>query len=125
MNLIFYHKCHSPHLPTVTGKGGPKSQTGKVSLFCTESSWGTTISGGMFYAAAWRNDGISASTKDIWLEYINAAIENSATDIRLIYSHKQIMIFYNYVLQKSLQPKKEILILFSALNALEDNCSSA
>lgn len=61
----------------------------------------------MFYAAAWRNDGISASTKSIWLEYINPAIENSATDIHLIYSQKQIMISYNYALQKSLQPKKK------------------
>lgn len=33
-----------------------------LNFFCTESSWGTTVSGGMFYTAAWRIDGISAST---------------------------------------------------------------
>lgn len=32
MDLIFYPKCLSPHLPTVTGKGDPKSQIGNVSF---------------------------------------------------------------------------------------------
>jgi len=32
MNLILYHKCLSPHLPTTTGKGGPKNQTGIISF---------------------------------------------------------------------------------------------
>lgn len=30
MNLIFYRKCLTPHLPTVTGKGDPNSHTGNV-----------------------------------------------------------------------------------------------
>lgn len=49
MNLLFYRKCLSPRLPTVTSKG-VKYEV--FHFFCMESSSGTTISGGMFYAAA-------------------------------------------------------------------------
>lgn len=83
MDLIFYPKCLSPHLPAVTGKGDPKSQIGNVSFLLHKEQVRHNYFSGILCTAAWRWYGINASSRGSWLVYMNPAIENSVKGVLL------------------------------------------